>query len=92
MDWLQHGDLLNMVVKYTGSPPFDYCIQYKLGDYNITGNETCDVKTTTISNTFRLVHYFSDSDRHTVVVVLENEIGKKAARATINIYKGKIDS
>lgn len=77
-----------MNVKYTGSQPFNYCIQYKLGEYNITGNETCTSPTTTIANSFPLVHYFSDSDKHTVVVIIENEIGKSVAKSTINIYKG----
>lgn len=90
MNWLQHGDLLNLQVKYTGTPPFDYCAMYKMGQYNVTGNETCAVKTRTLSNLFPLVHYFSDSNQHTVVVVVENEIGKAVSRATINIYKGMI--
>lgn len=87
-DWLQHGDLLNLNVKYTGSPPFDYCVQYKIGLYNVTGNETCSGTTRTVANAFPLVHYFSDSDQHTVVVIIQNEIGKIASRKTINIYKG----
>ncbi|KAI5651918.1 hypothetical protein NE865_00255 [Phthorimaea operculella] len=87
LNWLQHGDLMNLQVKYAGSPPFDYCAEYKPGQYNITGNETCRFKTRTVSNVFPLVHYFSDSDQHTVVVVIENDIGKVVSRATINIYK-----
>lgn len=90
LNWLQHGDLLNLQVKYTGSPPFDYCALYKEGQYNITGNETCIYKTRTVSNAFPLVHYFSDSDQHTVVVVVENDVGKIVSRATINIYKGML--
>lgn len=90
MNWLQHGDLLNLKVNYTGSPPFNYCALYKLGQYNVTGNETCspNTRTQTTSNVFPLVHYFSDSDQHTVVVVIENDVGKAVSRATINIYKG----
>jgi hypothetical protein len=87
-NWLQHGDLLRLDVKYSGSPPFEYCVQYKQGQYNITGNETCSVKTRTTSNTFPLIHYFSDSDQHTVVVIVENDVVKNVSRATINIYKG----
>ncbi|CAG4983039.1 unnamed protein product [Colias eurytheme] len=90
LNWLQHGDLLNLQVKYTGSPPFDYCAIYKLGQYNVTGNETCSMKSRTTTNIFPLVHYFSDSEQHTVVVVIENEVGKSVSRATINIYKASV--
>ncbi|CAH2037364.1 unnamed protein product, partial [Iphiclides podalirius] len=90
LNWLQHGDLLNLQVKYTGSPPFEYCALYKEGQYNITGNETCNYKTRTVTNAFPLVHYFSDSDQHTVVVVVENDVGKTVSRATINIYKAVV--
>lgn len=73
----------------SGSPPFDYCVYYMFGQYNITGNEVCNKTIRTISNNFPLVHYFSEGDQHTVVVVIENELGKTVSRATINIYKGK---
>ncbi|KPJ15646.1 hypothetical protein RR48_03777 [Papilio machaon] len=90
LNWLQHGDLLNLQVKYTGSPPFAYCALYKEGQYNITGNETCVYKSSTLTNAFPLVHYFSDCDQHTVVVVVENDMGKTVSRATINIYKATV--
>lgn len=79
---------MNLQVKFAGSPPFDYCAQYKSGEYNVTGNETCHMKTRTLSNEFPLIHYFPSSDQHTVVVIIENEIWKQVSRATINIYKG----
>ncbi|KOB66712.1 Uncharacterized protein OBRU01_20873 [Operophtera brumata] len=87
LNWLQHGDLLDLKVMYTGSPPFDYCYLYKIGQYNVTGNETCPVKSRTTSNVFPIIHYFSDSDQHTVVVVIENDIGKSVSRVTV-MYTG----
>lgn len=55
----------------------------------MTGNETCDQMIGTMSNVFPIIHYFSDSEQHTVVVVLENDIGRSVSSATINIYKSK---
>lgn len=89
MNWLQHGDLMNLQVKYAGSPPFDYCAEYKIGQYNITGNETCQVMAQTEVNNFPLLHYFSDTDLHTVVVIVQNDLGKVVSRATVTIYKSK---
>lgn len=60
-----------------------------MGQYNVTGNETCATKSTTNVNSFPLVRYFLDSDQHTVVVIIENELGKNVSSASINIYKGK---
>ncbi|RVE51286.1 hypothetical protein evm_004090 [Chilo suppressalis] len=87
LNWLQHGDLLRLNVKYSGTPPFQYCVQYKVGQYNVTGNETCNTMSTTNSTEFPLIHYFSGSDQHTVVVIVENLLTKNVSRATINIYK-----
>lgn len=87
LNWLQHGDLMNLQVKYAGSPPFNVCANYFVGQVNITGNETCTRKIQTMSNQFPLVHYFSNSEQYTVVIIVENVLVKMVSRATINIYK-----
>lgn len=90
--WLQHGDMLNLQVKCYGSPPFDYCIKIKPGQYNMTGNETCTRWLPLDKCDFSIVHYFSNVSTYTILIILRNQVMKLNKEVTITIYEANTQS
>lgn len=86
--WLPHGDMLSLEIKCNGSGPFTFCVQYISGAYNVTGKERC---VHTIVNrdqcSFHIEHYFSFPQQYTLVVVIENNVGKVVTPMGITVIK-----
>lgn len=80
--------MLLLKVKCEGSPPFHYCIDYQVGPYNVTGNETCRNTLTTLTCDINIVRYYFTMDVHTVVLIINNNLAKIVTPISINIYKG----
>lgn len=86
-DWLQHGEVLNLKVKCTGSPPFQMCINIMPGLYNITGNETCNVRWVTLETcNFPITHY-EPAQTYTIVLLLRNQVSQMTKQVTVNFYQ-----
>lgn len=83
--WLQYGEVLNLEVKYDGSPPFDYCLKMEDDTYNITGNETCDKWLPTDVPSFPITHLFLKT--HTIIIILRNTVAKLNKEVKVNIYE-----
>lgn len=66
----------------------EYCVQYKRGEYNITGNETCFVYTPLDSCDFSITRYFS-YPKNTILIIIKNDVSKVVTPVAVNIYKGK---
>lgn len=90
-NWLQPGELLSLKVSCTGSKDIGYCVQYKKGEYNITGNETCFFYIPLDACDFSITRYFSYS-KNTIVIIIKNDVSKYVTPVTVNIYKGKFIS
>ncbi|XP_057663799.1 uncharacterized protein LOC130898479 isoform X1 [Diorhabda carinulata] len=87
-NWLQPGDMLSLRIRCDGSKNFSYCVKYRRGEYNITGNETCDIYEMLDNCDFTISRYLS-SPKTTVLIIIENDINKVVTPVTVNIYKVK---
>lgn len=90
--WLKQEDVLELIIKCTGSPPFQYCIKVIDGNYNMTGNETCSEWNHTDVCDFPFSHLFLDVQPHTVLLVIKNQVTVQRKIAAINIYDEKKQS
>ncbi|XP_012271533.1 uncharacterized protein LOC105694949 isoform X2 [Orussus abietinus] len=86
-NWVQPWALLSLNVSCGGTGPFSKCLQYHQGVYNVTGNETCSFMDKLQSCNFSITHYFLEPSVYTILVILNNDIGKQIYPLTINIYK-----
>lgn len=87
-NWLQPGDLLSLKVTCTGSKELQYCIQFKKGEYNVTGNETCYVYSPLDVCDFSITRYLL-YPKNTIVIIIKNQVSKVVTPVTVNIYKGE---
>lgn len=87
-NWLKQGDMLNIWVSCGGSGPFAKCVQMYRGEYNVTGNETCQSERFLGECKFKIEHYFKTAETYTLVIILSNEVSKKITPYAINIYEG----
>jgi hypothetical protein len=90
--WLQHGDVLNLEIKCSGSGPYHYCLRFQAGEYNITGNETCAKYLNGSTCQFSIVHFFGTADTFSILVILENEVSKTINKVGINVYQAQTKS
>ncbi|XP_044598562.1 uncharacterized protein LOC123274867 [Cotesia glomerata] len=86
-NWIKPWDLLSLNVTCHGSGPFYKCLQYHRGNYNITGNETCDNGEKLNSCNFSISHYFLDPTVYTILMILKNDVSVHVYPLTINIYE-----
>lgn len=82
--------MLNLNFKCAGSPSpgFFECINLYDDIHNVTDNETCrgsPSKTDQCDVSFQ--HYYGDQEKHTVVVIIWNDVSRQVARTVVNIYK-----
>lgn len=87
-NWLLHGDLLNLSVKCQGSATFSYCVNFYKGQYNVTGNETCENPLQNKICEFYIERYFQDSVDHTIVFIISNDVSKVVYPVMVQVYKG----
>lgn len=87
-NWLLHGDILNLSVKCQGSPMFSYCINFYKGQYNVTGNETCENPLQNKICEFYVERYFQDPTDHTIVFIISNDVSKVVYPVIVQVYKG----
>ncbi|XP_012148190.1 uncharacterized protein LOC100879796 isoform X2 [Megachile rotundata] len=86
-NWIQPWDMLSLNVTCKGSGPFQKCLYFHRGKYNVTGNETCDNGTPLYSCNFSIIHYFLEPSVYTILIILDNDVSKQIYPLTINIYK-----
>ncbi|KOC65829.1 hypothetical protein WH47_10291 [Habropoda laboriosa] len=86
-NWIQPWDMLSLNVTCKGSGPFNKCLYFHRGKYNITGNETCDSGDHLYSCNFSIIHYFLEPSVYTILIMLNNDVSKQIYPLTINIYK-----
>ncbi|XP_014295395.1 location of vulva defective 1 isoform X1 [Microplitis demolitor] len=86
-NWIKPWDLLSLNVTCHGSGPFYKCLEYHRGNYNITGNETCDNGELLNSCNFSISHYFLDPNVYTIIMILKNDVSVHVYPLTINIYE-----
>ncbi|CAH1102208.1 unnamed protein product [Psylliodes chrysocephalus] len=87
-NWIQPGNMLSLRVHCNGSKSFKYCVEYKKGEYNVTGNETCEIFQQADTCDFE-VRRFLSYPKSTVIIIIENDISKQVTPVTVNIYKVK---
>lgn len=88
-NWLKNGDLLDLTLTFTGSPPYLHCIKFITGEYNATGNETC-IHPTETPPQINVVHYFGTGEKHTVLFIIENNVSRKVTAVVVTNYIGKL--
>ncbi|XP_043790119.1 uncharacterized protein LOC122713593 isoform X1 [Apis laboriosa] len=86
-NWIQPWDMLSLNVTCKGSGPFNKCLQFQRGKYNVTGNETCNNIDNLYSCNFSIIHYFLEPSIYTILIILNNDVSKQIYPLTINIYK-----
>jgi len=88
-NWLQHGDILNLSVSCNGSAPFLYCLLVTEGEYNVTGNETCNRETLIPECQITLPRYLHNAGTYTVLIIIKNQVSRNITRVGVNIYEVK---
>ncbi|XP_044749112.1 uncharacterized protein LOC123309877 [Coccinella septempunctata] len=88
-NWLQHGDILALVVSCNGSPSLRYCVKFYRGSYNATGTESCRSYLTLGNCNFLIQRYLGDAEEHTVLLILENDVTKVVKTVAVTIYEVK---
>lgn len=91
-NWLQQGDVLNLEVQCSGSPPFEYCYRTSTKPFNSTGNETCEVWHPIPTCQFRITRYFFEAKPYTILIVMRNQVTLINKEITVNIYNVKKQS
>lgn len=91
-NWLQQGNELNLDVKCTGSPPFEYCLNISLTPFNTTGNSTCDNWKPLPTCEFRISRFFFEDKPYTVLIILRNQVTLINKEITIKVYNVKKQS
>ena len=86
-NWIQPWDMLSLNVTCKGSGPFNKCLYFHRGKYNVTGNETCNTEDNLYSCNFSIIHYFLEPSIYTILIILDNDVSKQIYPLTINIYK-----
>lgn len=77
--------MLNLEVKYDGSPPYEYCMKIKDDTYNVTGNETCEKWLPNDLTSFPITHLFKKT--HTIIIIIRNAVIKVNKEIKVNIYE-----
>lgn len=67
---------------------FSYCVNYYKGQYNVTGNETCDNPLQNDVCEFHIERYFQDTMDHTIVFIISNDVSKVVYPVMVQVYKG----
>lgn len=86
-NWIQPWAMLSLNITCNGSGPFNKCLYFHRGNYNVTGNETCENGVRLNSCNFSIMHYFLEPSVYTILIVLNNDVSKQIYPVTINIYK-----
>lgn len=89
-NWLTHGAMLNLSVRCQGSSMFSYCVNFYRGKYNVTGNEVCENPTQNVVCEFYVGRYFQESEDHTIVFIISNDVSKVVYPVMVQVYKGNI--
>lgn len=87
-NWLKNGDLLDLTLTFSGSPPYLHCIKFITGEYNATGNERC-IHPTETPPLINVVHYFGTGEKHTVLFIIENNVSRKVNAVVVTNYIAK---
>ncbi|XP_018577236.1 uncharacterized protein LOC108915612 isoform X1 [Anoplophora glabripennis] len=85
-NWIQHGDLLKLRVQCRGSRNIEYCVEYKTGAYNVTGNETCYQYIPLDACDFQINRYLSGS-KYTILIIIRNEVSKVVQPVAVTFYE-----
>ncbi|XP_060534980.1 uncharacterized protein LOC132707233 [Cylas formicarius] len=89
-NWLQRGELLSLNVKCSGSQKMLYCLRYIHGLYNVTGNETCGNDYMDLDEcNFPIKRYLPNTMKHTVLIILKNDVSKVVTPVTVTVYQVK---
>lgn len=81
--FLEHGELLNVNLTYTGSPPFIYC--YKFCSITDTVCNDCIPFFTTQDSYVQIVHYLHNVGEYTLLFSIGNIMNQEVKRYTIKI-------
>lgn len=87
-NWILQGNILELQISCQGSKPFQYCLNYFPGIYNVTGNETCINPLSLDNCNFNIGRYYGSPGSHTIVVIITNDVQKLITPITVTVYEG----
>lgn len=89
--WIKREDGMFLNISWSGSPPYEYCYDFRHGPYNISTDDTCanndndwqpiDVPTITIHR------YVLSEKSITILFQVRNQITNHTKIITINTYE-----
>lgn len=92
-NWLKHGDMCNLDIKFTGTGPFDFCYVFHANDNSTevaVKDEVCDKWETVESKEYLYRHFFPKaSNSYTLVVFIKNQVSLVKTPIGVNFYEGK---
>ncbi|GJQ68040.1 hypothetical protein Trydic_g16758 [Trypoxylus dichotomus] len=86
-NWIKQSNILHLQISCKGSKPFQYCLNYFPGNYNITGNETCINPLPLDNCDFEISRYYGYPGPHTIVVIIINDVDKLITPITVTVYE-----
>jgi hypothetical protein len=91
--WLEHGELCNLDIKFTGTGPFDLCFNVHTNDNSseVAIDKTCDNWEKIEFKEYHFRHFFSKSaNSYTLVVFIKNEVTLIVTPIGVNFIEGNL--
>lgn len=90
--WIKREEGVYLNISWSGSPPYSYCYDYKVGPHNITTNDTCDDWATVTTPWLTIKRYWFVESSFTILFHVRNQITNHTKIITINTYEVKKQS
>ena len=92
--WLRHGDMCQMIIKFSGTPPFQYCTKITRNDNDTVAvqDDECDDDWKTIDmKEINYKHFFPLlSNSYSLKVLIKNEVSMIPTTIGVQFYEGEI--
>ncbi|KAF6200304.1 hypothetical protein GE061_006607 [Apolygus lucorum] len=88
--WLKMGEVLHLNLSCSGSGPFYHCVRFQVGEYNVTGNETCSQARPTTNCQISVTRYLGPKNpKYTVLFIISNAVSKIVTPVGVTQYSEK---
>lgn len=91
--WLRHGDMCQLLLKFGGTAPFDYCTIIKRNDNSTEVDdvgETCDSWKSIDMKEINYKHFFpKSSNSYSLIVLIKNEVSLSRTTIGVQFYDGE---
>ncbi|XP_052865015.1 uncharacterized protein LOC128271493 [Anopheles cruzii] len=90
--WVKQGQPVDLVFQCSGSPPFEFCVNFMPSAHNMTGNETCDHGWEPAIDgicRYKFHRFFFDKKLGSIVFFVRNRISNYITQVGIQFYENQ---